>query len=849
MACILLKIVENNLLIQKKNLFKFKSIVKMNFRNYIVIFLILIINSRNYAGITGSISGKLIDKNTKQELPGAIVMLVDTKLWTVADKYGYYSISNIPPGSYDIRAKMLGYTTIIMKNVNIRADNNHEINFEMITEAIEGPEIIIVAEKPLIQKDCPSTCQALNFSDINRKLPVDHFYQTLNMQSAVVNGHIRGGRKYDALYMIDGHSIQDPMFREISTLVPLSAISDINFQSGGFNAEYGQAMSGVVNLSTKEGKEKTEGFFKIYTDNFGIKVKNDNLRHMEVSLGGPLLFSFGGPMYDLNYYISGTMNFDDVQFSTDKTRDAAVAPKDHNYHYTYKLSFRLWQKVKIVFQNISSNWQLYNVDNLIPQTGGNEKISIDQKKESNRINLTVIHTLNPKSFYTFSIGRDIIKKQLFNKYTMAENATPGFYEQLQSENNIHNWYDIINERVYFLKATYYRQFASSDLIQLGTHFNFYRIYMNNLVFNQLTGSPIYNNYLDKLYVEPMTVALFAQNRIEYGGVVINFGMRYDYFNPTITFPEKSLISAQDTLRVASQKGKTQFQISPRCELSFPFLFKNDRMYFNYGWFFQTPPLYYFYLNSRQDIDVSYPLLGNPELQAEKTAAFEMGYQKAVGTKTIFGTTFFIKKIENLVNTQNYYSGENSVTNYSQFENLDRASVTGVEIFLEKRPGNNDFFGKLSYVYGNAKGTGSFPLQKYYSFIANSFSSHDLRQYPLAWDQRHKINANISYLNHKKFEVTVFARINSPLPLLDERFRIIGRGDWRKYIDLRVIKSFKLSKGELSPYFEILNIFDDQELDSKFNPYYLTDDHYWMLGLDNYQYQYGRRYRVGLMVNF
>ena len=84
--------------------------------------------------------------------------------------------------------------------------------------------------------------------------------------------HIRGGRKYGALYMIDGHSIQDPLFREISTLVPLSAISDVNILSGGFNAEYGQAMSGVVNLSTKEGKEKTEGFFKVYTDNLGIKL-------------------------------------------------------------------------------------------------------------------------------------------------------------------------------------------------------------------------------------------------------------------------------------------------------------------------------------------------------------------------------------------------------------------------------------------------------------------------------------------------------------------------------------------------------------------------------------------------
>jgi len=825
----------------------------MKFKCYIIFCLVLIISGKSIGGITGSISGKLIDKNTKQELPGAIVMLMDTKLWTVADKYGYYLINNITPGIYDIRAKMLGYATIVMKDVNIRADYNHEINFEMISEPIEGPEIEIIAEKPLIHKDSPSTTQAFDFSDINRKLPIDHFYQTLKMQPAVVNGHIRGGRKYDALYMIDGHSIQDPMFREISTLVPLSAISDINLLSGGFNAEYGQAMSGVVNLSTKEGKEKAEGFFKIYTDNIGIKLKNDNLRRVEMSLGGPLLFSFGGPMYDLNYYISGTMNFDNMHLSNDKPQDAPVAPKDHNYHYTSKLSFRLWQKIKIVFQSIASSWQLYNAYHLLSTSSEGER-SVDQKKDSNRINLTVIHTLNPKSFYTFSCGRDIIKKQVFNELSMAEETAADFDARLQSEKNFHNWNDIINERVYFFKASYYRQFASSDLIQFGTHFNFYEIYVNNLVFNRLQHSLCYDNffreqYSDKLNVKPFTFALFAQNRIEYEKFVINLGMRLDYFNPSITFPGKSIISLQDTLNLASRKGKSHFQISPRSELSFPFFFKNDRIYLNYGWFFQTPPLYYFYLNSRQNIDVNYPLLGNPQLEPEKTEAFEIGYQKAIGSKTVFGTTFFVKKIENLVNTKNYYSGKDNPTNYTQFESLDRASIKGLEIFLEKRPGDNHFFGKLSYTYCKATGTGSFPLQNYYSFIQNSFSSHGLRRYPLAWDQRHKISMNLSYLNPKKFEINLLTRINSPLPLLDQNFTITGRGDWRKYIDMRIIKSFNVLKGQFSPYFEILNILDDKEADSIFNPYYLTDDNYWMLGLDSYQYEYGRRIRVGLMIHF
>jgi len=326
-------------------------------------------------------------------------------------------------------------------------------------------------------------------------------------------------------------------------------------------------------------------------------------------------------------------------------------------------------------------------------------------------------------------------------------------------------------------------------------------------------------------------------------------MRSDYFNPNIFFPGKAIITSGDTLVLDSQQGKSQFQISPRCELSVPFLLKNDRLYFNYGWFFQTPPLYYFYLNSQQNFDSRYPLLGNPQLEPEKTEAYEISYQKAVGSKSVLGTTFFVKKVENLVNTINYYAGEDQPACYTQFENLDRAAIKGFEIFFEQRPGNNNLFGKLSYTYCKATGTGSYPLQNYYSFIQNSFSHPVLTNYPLAWDQRHKLSVNISYLNPKKIEATLLTRLNSPLPVLDEDFRTIGRGAWRKYIDLRVIKYFTLFKGELSPYFEILNLLDDQEQDRTYNPYYLTDDNSWMLGMDNYQYEYGRRIRAGLMVKF
>lgn len=811
--------------------------------------LLFLINQAGLAGITGSISGKLLDKDTRQGLPGAEVIILDTKLWTITDKYGFYSISNIPPGIYDIRAKMLGYASLVMRNVVIRADMFQEINFEMVSEAIEGPEIEVVAEQPLISKSSPSLSHTLGFIELNNSLPIDHFFQALKTQISAINGHIRGGRKYHTAYLLDGQSVQDPLFREIGTLVPLSAVSDMNIYSGGFNAAYGDVLSGIVNLSTREGKDRIEGFFKIFTDNFGAKVENDNLRRLEMSIGGPLLLSFGGPMYDMNYYFSGCANFDQLHPSNNFRYASTTLPPEKNFHYTSKLSFRLWQKMKINIQHISSNWRISQTNSFSVGTETFNQTSVNDKS-GRRLHLTLIHTLNPKSFYTLNIGRDIYLKQ-FENHGSIDSA--GEESQTGTNTTIWNRNDLINERVYFLKAAYFHQFRPSDLIQFGMDLNFYRIYMTDLTLIPFASSdwrPRYQSAAsNQLMVKPFTVAFYTQNRFEVGNIVINLGLRSDYFNPKVVFPEQSVLANADTLRLAAQQARSQFQLSPRFELSLPFLLKDDRIYVNYGWYFQIPPLYYYYFNSKQRLDRDHPLIGNPQLGPEKTEALELSYQKAIAGRSIVGATAFIKRVKNLVNSTSYYAGQDHATNYVRFENLDQATVRGLEIFIEKRPGNSNFSGKISYTTTRATGTSSFPLQNFYRLDQSHFFAQTTGSLPLAWDQRHKLLLNLSYLAPQKISLNLLARFNSPTPTLNNNFEITGRGPWRNYIDWRISRSFKLLKGDLTPYAEILNLLDDRQPSQWINPYYLTDDSFWMLGLDSYLYEYGRRIRVGCLIHF
>lgn len=818
-----------------------------------IIFLLLVGNIVPvFSGITGSLSGILVDKDTKQELPGAMITLLDTKITTVADRNGTYKISNVPPGIYRVHAKMVGYATMIVRNVVIQADLNTELNIQLDSEVLDlGKEVVVTAERPLIHENITSTNYTMDYDRVNEQLPIDHFYQTLKMQPGIVNGHIRGGRNYDTNYLVDGLSIQDPMFREINTLVPSSAISEMNILPGGFDAEYGEAMSGIVNLTTKEGREVTEGLFKIYADNIGLKVKNDNLKRMELSVGGPLLVSFGGPIYDFNYFISGNLNFENNGYGNENSDNHPDISSGQNYHYTTKFTFKLLQRIKVIFQSLSSSWQAQQFSKYLISV--QDSYDAEQKKECDRLNLTIIHTLNPHSFYTVSFGKDMLNKRILDKVSVSEEAE--IFESGVAENSrdFYDWEDFVKINTYFAKTSYWHQLSSNNLIKLGMQFSSFNIRMNNLLIYDIPESEddiqkITKEDVDLLEVKPAMFAVYATNRINYDKFVANIGLRADLFKPNVAYAQQSQTLLENTSSNKSREAKSQFQLSPRVGASMPFLFKEDRLHVNYGWFFQMPPLYYFYLNTSRSSNANYPLFGNPELEAERTHALEIGYRKGLGPRTLWGATLFLKKTTNMVNTQAYYSGEYGTLNYSRYENLDKADSRGLELFIERRPGNDKFYGKLSYTYCKASGTGSFPQENYQEFVhANVTSSHET-QYPLAWDQRHKFSLNLNYASQNRFKASLLARINSPLPIFDDTFHITERGKWRNYIDLRISKRIPFFLGELAPYFEVLNLLDDQEQNLSLNTYSMSN-YYMLPDTDNYVYEYGRRLRFGLMIFF
>ena len=187
---------------------------------------------------------------------GANVLINETDLGAATDADGNYYILQVPPGKYSVRFTMIGYQDLLMKDVRIQVDLTTTINASLSEGVIGMNEVVVQAERPMIQTDVTYS-QANISSEEVEMLPVEEFEDVIALQAGVVssNGeiHVRGGRGGEIAYMVDGITVTDPFNSGISVEIENNAIQELQFISGTFNAEYGQAMSGIVNIVTKDG--------------------------------------------------------------------------------------------------------------------------------------------------------------------------------------------------------------------------------------------------------------------------------------------------------------------------------------------------------------------------------------------------------------------------------------------------------------------------------------------------------------------------------------------------------------------------------------------------------------------
>ena len=259
--------------------------------------LLSLVPAAVFAGVTGKIIGIVVDSETKEALPGANVMIDGTNLGAATNVQGGYIMLNVPPGTYTLKTSFIGYREVSVSNVRVNADLTTEINFNLPTEAIEVESIAITATRPLVNKNATNSTR-IKTSDEIELLPVRGFRNVISLESGVTNVggriYVRGGRREEIATYIDGVYQNNPTTGRASGDVSSNAIEEVNFQTGGFNAEYGFANSGVIQTITKSGGNNyslsgeliTDGFLSQKDKNLGTYSYGYNVYNM--SFGGPV---------------------------------------------------------------------------------------------------------------------------------------------------------------------------------------------------------------------------------------------------------------------------------------------------------------------------------------------------------------------------------------------------------------------------------------------------------------------------------------------------------------------------------------------------------------------------------
>lgn len=561
----------------------------MRMRSGILLFLIYILQAQR----PGSIQGIVTDMKTSDPLVGVNIMVKGTYYGAASGLDGRFRIPNMTPGSYDVEASMIGYKVVLRTGVQVMEGQTIQVDFEMEETVLTlGEEVVVVGKKPLFDVDETSSMVRVSSDDIADKV-VSSVEDILSEQIGVTRQdneiHIRGGRIDESLFVVDGLSIKDPLSGYSGNLfVNAEAIENLEIITGGYSAEYGQAMSGVVNVKLKEGRDHFEGALKYVSDNWGTSgeaLPNYRTDRLEFNLGGPDLilelapklvgldlpgkFSFFlngyGKVYDSHLptarHLYPHRNWNPVfglsESDADELMNSLAQRENNDWHFLYKLSWTITPKMSLALSyDVSMN---INQGYFMPRAFSNTYFPYAYQnildyyntitRDSRLLNLSWTHTLSTRSFYEITVGRFItfehsaVQDLHWTDYRQRLDLEPVNYILTDAAGNVRitygdefydtgfasEWYNVVSDNQRFdIDWTY--QLGSRNKIKSGIEHTNTDLQVLDIDEPWAGTTGLGSNY-DMYRARTFFGALYVQDRITFEGMTLNLGFRYDYWFP------------------------------------------------------------------------------------------------------------------------------------------------------------------------------------------------------------------------------------------------------------------------------------------------------------------------------
>ncbi|MCI0449211.1 MAG: TonB-dependent receptor [Chlorobi bacterium] len=246
-------------------------------------------------GTTGKIAGKVTDENGSP-LPGATLKVENTQMGAVSDAAGDYVIINVPVGKYSVKCSYLGYDPVLQTDVNISADVTTTVDFRLKeTGGIKTEEVLVIAKRNTLSPDQSGKIIGTEFIETTGIRGIENIAsKTAGVVQDEDGAHIniRGGRDNETAVIIDGILTTNPLDGNSTAYVSNNLLQELAVLTGGFSAEYGNVLSGVINVTTKSGSDKYSGIIEVLSDGVYDRLLNTNSQGYNiysVNLGGPLI--------------------------------------------------------------------------------------------------------------------------------------------------------------------------------------------------------------------------------------------------------------------------------------------------------------------------------------------------------------------------------------------------------------------------------------------------------------------------------------------------------------------------------------------------------------------------------
>ncbi len=907
-------------------------------QKYLFLILVFLFSAvQFYAQTTGKVVGQITDAKTQEPIPFANVLIVGSSMGAASDFDGYFTIVNVPPGTYTLRASVVGYNAQNVSNVRVTVNNTTVVDFSLPEESYTTAEVTVIATRPLVEKGKTSTAIAVD-DKLIADLPVNNIGDVLSLQAGLVKGqggefHMRGGRANQINYTIDGVPVNDAFDGSSVVDVNSGAVQELQVVSGAFNAEYGQALSGVVNIVTKDGSNEFKGSVSSYIGDY-VSNRTDifwniddlnpvAIKNFEGSFSGPIIpdvmhffingryTSNEGHLYGRNDFLPNTVfttllgaNNQAGQYLVDLNKyDVALGNKlydaagnlnpmvlknadgqivtqelfqtkpfytgdrsfvsmnpDDRYYAQGKLTTSLFQGFRVMYNYMFDyrEYKDYNGNRLTPENNL-------QRFSKSHTNIAQINHAFGQTFYTLSgsyafkdyrhyMFENVFESDGSTKYVnsnmiagyTSSNGTPVFGIGGTSNNRFTR-----NTSTIGIKGDMTSQLTREIALQGGFDYKKHRIFFDDLElrpqdrFNVLVP-PITSVDHDQYLKNPVEIAGYVQTKIEAYDLIINAGLRFDYFmpdgqilndpsDPNILDPIKpanrfndangnGVQDAGETVKTVADREKYWFkdasdksQFSPRIGIAFPITEKGV-IHLSYGHFFQLPRYEFLYENPEFELNSTsgnVGRLGNADLNPQKTVKGEIGLQQALSDDMVIDVTVFFEDFRDLVGT----ASEEVKTampgqTYTLIKNSDFGFSKGFIIKFEKRLGDG-FSVNLDYTYSETKGNSSDPRGSFIKLPGSDMPETFIRR--LSWDQPHTLNLAVNYSDPGAFGVSLIGNIYAGQPYTPtlNKYSSIGgdfpanSGDKQTVFnfDMRLYKDIMIGNTRLSLFAKVFNLFD------------------------------------------